>query len=111
MKLKHIVNGAALCSLVVLSGCGSSGGATGNSGNTSQTSGGKVNISFWYGLGGSLSKDVQKMVKQFNTSHPNIHVTATYQGSYSGGGPEQQKLLAAIKAGDPPDLAQVEVHS
>lgn len=70
-----------------------------------------VQISFWYGIGGQLSSDVQQLVAEFNRTHPGIHVTATYQGSYSGGGPEQQKLLAAIRAGDAPDLAQMEVHS
>lgn len=70
-----------------------------------------VQISFWYGIGGQLSVDVQQFVAAFNKTHPGIHVTATYQGSYSGGGPEQQKLLAAIRAGDAPDLAQMEVHS
>ncbi|MCY0902714.1 MAG: ABC transporter substrate-binding protein [Firmicutes bacterium] len=70
-----------------------------------------VQISFWYGIGGALSQDVQMLVSQFNKTHPGIHVTATYEGSYSGGGPEQQKLLAAIRAGDAPDLAQMEVHS
>ncbi len=70
-----------------------------------------VQVSFWYGLGGQLGNDVQLLVKQFNATHPGIHVTATYQGSYSGGGPEQQKLLAAIRAGDAPDVAQMEVHS
>lgn len=70
-----------------------------------------VEITFWYGIGNKLSDDVQQMVKEFNASHPSIHVTATYQGKYSGGGPEQQKLLAALKAGTPPDLAQVEVNS
>lgn len=70
-----------------------------------------VEITFWYGIGSSLSDDVQHMVKQFNAVHPSVHVTATYEGSYSGGGPEQQKLLAALKAGNPPDIAQVEVNS
>lgn len=104
---------AASVVVLVLSGCGtgsSAGNQSANSGGGT-SSAGPVQISFWYGIGGQLSQDVQKMVKQFNESHPNIQVTATYQGSYSGGGPEQQKLLAALKAGTPPTLAQVEVHS
>lgn len=70
-----------------------------------------VQLSFWYGLGGTLGKTVQNFVAAFNNSHPGIHVTASYEGSYSGGGEEQQKLLAAIAAGDPPNLAQTEVNS
>lgn len=70
-----------------------------------------VQISFWYGIGGQLGQDVQMLVKKFNATHPGVHVTATYEGSYSGGGPEQQHLLAAIRAGNAPDIAQMEVHS
>jgi len=74
-------------------------------------SGKVVKLSFWYGLGGNLGKTVVSFVDAFNQSHPNIQVNATFQGSYSGGGPEQQKLLAAVAAGNPPDLAQMEVNS
>lgn len=75
------------------------------------TKGKVVELSFWYGLGGNLGKTVQKFVNAFNSRHSGIHVTATYQGSYSGGGPMQQKILAAIAAGNTPDLAQLEVNS
>ncbi len=70
-----------------------------------------VQIAFWYGLGGQLGQDVQKLVSQFNRTHPGIHVTASYEGSYSGGGPLQQKLMAALIAGNAPDIVQMEVHS
>lgn len=94
---------------------GSAGGgstaATGSASPSSASGGKVVNLSLWYGLGGTLGANVQSFITAFNASHPNIHVTGTYQGSYSGGGPEQQKLLAAIAAGDPPDMAQLEVNS
>ncbi|WEG13510.1 ABC transporter substrate-binding protein [Pullulanibacillus sp. KACC 23026] len=100
---------------ILLSGCGTSGNSastSGTAGKTAESGSNKVvDISLWYGISGDLDKDVQKMVKKFNDAHPAIHVTATYQGSYSGGGPEQQKLLAALAAGNPPDLAQIEVNS
>ncbi|WP_281759666.1 ABC transporter substrate-binding protein [Alicyclobacillus hesperidum] len=70
-----------------------------------------ITIAFWYGVSNNLSNDIQQMVAEFNRTHPNIRVVATYEGSYSGGGEEQQKLLAAIKAGDPPAIAQIEVHA
>lgn len=66
-----------------------------------------VTVSFWYGVGGALSNDIQQLVAQYNKTHPSVHVVATYEGSYSGGGEEQQKLLAAIKAGTPPAIAQI----
>ena len=70
-----------------------------------------VQLTFWYGLGGTLGTTIQQFVTNFNRTHPSVHVTASYEGSYSGGGQEQQKLLAAIAAGDPPNLAQTEVNS
>lgn len=42
-----------------------------------------VTLDFWYALSGSSGEAVEALVKQFNDSHPNIQVTATYQGSYS----------------------------
>ena len=99
--------------LLALSGCGSTGGNTSSNATANGTGSASspVQITFWYGLSGTLSDNVQQMVTEFNKANPNIHVTATFQGSYSGGGPEQQKLLAALKAGNPPTLAQIEVHS
>lgn len=100
-----VLSSAAL--MVLVAGCGSSAGN-----NTSASSSkGPVQISFWYGLSGTDGQLIQKMVSKFNDSQNSVHVTATFQGSYSGGGPEQQKLLAALKAGNPPTIAQIEVHS
>lgn len=70
-----------------------------------------VTIQFWYGLGGTLEGYVNQMVQKFNATHPNIHVQALFQGSYSGGGPEQQKLLTAIASGAVPAVAQMEANS
>ncbi|MCL6454596.1 MAG: ABC transporter substrate-binding protein [Alicyclobacillus sp.] len=99
----------------LLAGCGASSAPPSTqsqaTGNTDPGSNKPVTVTFWYGIGGQLSQQIQQMVQQFNRTHPGIHVVATYQGSYSGGGAEQQKLLAALKAGDPPDIAQIEVHS
>ena len=39
---------------------------------------------------------------EFNTSHPGIHVTETYQGTYTD---LYKKVTAAVAAGTPPDLA------
>lgn len=93
--------------MALVAGCGSS---SGNSSGSSGTNG-PTQITFWYGLSGTDGQLIQQMVKKFNDSQKSVHVTATFQGSYSGGGPEQQKLLAALKAGNPPTMAQIEVHS
>ena len=41
-----------------------------------------IELEFWYALSGSTGEAVEEMVQQFNAAHPNIQVTATYQGSY-----------------------------
>jgi len=54
-------------------------------------------LEFWYALGGSSGEAVEALVEQFNSSHPNIQVTATYQGSY---GQMMGKVWNAIFAED-----------
>ncbi|MCY0909245.1 MAG: ABC transporter substrate-binding protein [Sulfobacillus thermotolerans] len=99
----------AILSSALLAGCGTS---TASAPQPIQaTAAHPTTVVFWYGLGGSLGQQVQTMVAEFNRSHPLIHVEADYEGSYSDSGPLQQKLLAAIVAHRPPDVAQIEVHS
>ncbi len=42
-----------------------------------------IELEFWYALGGSSGEAVEALVEQFNTSHPDIQVTAIYQGGYA----------------------------
>ena len=51
---------------------------------------------------GKLSTEVQRLVGLFNDSHPDIHVTAVYTGSYDD---TNLKTRAAIKSGHPPAVA------
>lgn len=95
---------AGLMGSSILAGCGAAP-------STQATSSKPVTVTFWYGVGGSLGQELQSMVAEFNKTHPKIHVVASYEGSYTGGGPEQQKLLASLAAHDTPDMAQLEVHS
>lgn len=44
---------------------------------------GRTTLEFWYALGGGPGEAVQALVEQFNGSHHNIQVTATYQGGYA----------------------------
>jgi sn-glycerol 3-phosphate transport system substrate-binding protein len=90
-----------------LVGCGSSSVASTASSDNNQP----IEVTFWHGMSGQLGKVLQAQVDEFNKTHPNIHVNAIYQGSYSGKGPLQQKLLAAIASGKVPDLVQLEIHS
>jgi len=71
--------------LALLPACGGRGGVT----PPPQTEGagpaaedGVIELEFWYALSGTTGEAVEEMVQQFNAAHPNIQVTATYQGSY-----------------------------
>ncbi len=97
--------GAGLMGSVVLAGCGGPAAAAPKGKSA------PITVTFWTGLGGSLGTKLQNLVNEFNKTHPGIHVVRTYEGSYTGGGPEQQKLLASLAAHNPPDMAQLEVHS
>ena len=47
------------------------------------TAPGRTTLEFWYARGGDPGEAVQALVEQFNESHQNIKVTATYQGGYA----------------------------
>ncbi len=61
-----------------------------------------VEISFWHGQSTTQQTALNKLVDEFNASHPGIHVTATYQGTYTQ---LYQKVTAALASGAPPDMA------
>ncbi|CAM5709998.1 Sugar ABC transporter substrate-binding protein OS=Streptomyces griseorubiginosus OX=67304 GN=AQJ54_42850 PE=4 SV=1 [Streptomyces griseorubiginosus] len=67
---------------------------------TSTSSGGKATLQYWAWAPGSAQE-----VKEFNRTHPDIKVVHTDAG---GGEQSSAKLLAAIRAGNAPDLALVE---
>lgn len=58
-------------------------------------------IEFWHGQGGAQGQVLNGLIDRFNASHPDIFVTATYQGNYSD---LYKKVTTAIAAGTPPDL-------
>ncbi|RNB90300.1 ABC transporter substrate-binding protein [Brevibacillus fluminis] len=67
-----------------------------------------VKLDFWYAVGGAKGKKIEEMVKKFNESHPGIVVKAAYQGSYAE---NHSKVLAAVAAGNQPDITMVEIAS
>ncbi len=79
MNLKKVIAGAlAAVTLLGVVGCGNT-----NSGSTGATgSNKKIELKFWHAMGGSGAKGIDELVKRFNDTHPNIHVTAEFQGSY-----------------------------
>ena len=48
---------------------------------------------------GKLANEMQRLIEQFDATHPDIHVTAVYTGSYDD---TNLKTGAAIQAGRPP---------
>src|SRR5262252_4355698 len=69
-----------------------------------------VQLSFWYpvDLGGGLAKVIDGLVGDFNKTHPDIQVTATYTGNYDV---TLQKMQASKLAGTLPDVAVTEISS
>ena len=68
----------------------------------STSSGQVVQLQFWHGQSQSQQTTLNALIDEFNSSHPDIKVTATYQGTYSD---LFKKVTAAVAAGSPPDLA------
>jgi multiple sugar transport system substrate-binding protein len=73
-------------------------------GGKQEGTGGKIMVNFWYGFGGPLGESLEKMIADFNATHPEIQVKGVSMGQYAA---LSQKIMAAIAAGNPPTLAQV----
>lgn len=67
-----------------------------------------VEIEFWYPYGGTNGEAVEELVRRFNESQDEVHVNASYQGDYYE---NHAKVLAAIPAGNQPDVTIVEIAS
>ena len=63
-----------------------------------------IEIQYWYGLGGKLGEVVEDMIKRFNESQDEVHVTGVVLPDYVT---TAQKVQAAIAAGDPPHAAML----
>ena len=93
----------AAVAALALAACGSSGKSSASSGSSggSGGSGGKVTLTFWSWVPG-----IAKQVALFNQSHPSIHVNLVQTPTGAAG--TYAKMFTAIKAGDTPDLGQIE---
>lgn len=71
---------------------------------TMGTANAATNIDFFFPVPvqGKLAVEMQKLVDEFDKTHPDIHVTAVYTGSYDD---TNLKTRAAIQAGHPPSVA------
>lgn len=64
----------------------------------------KTQITFWHAMGGWRVEFIERMVADFNLTHPDIQVNVEYKGSYRD---TLNAALAAARAGDAPHI----VHS
>lgn len=106
---------SALAGLTALAGCSSSGSsssptASGSAGASSAAagsagsgSGSPVTLQFW-----TWATNISQVVALWNKANPDIQVKVNSQ---SQGDALYTKLLTAAKAGNPPDMAQVEYQA
>jgi len=60
-----------------------------------------VELSFWHSWSGGNGELIDTVVQKFNDSHPNIHITATFQGDYWE---SASKARNAVSTGEAPDI-------
>jgi multiple sugar transport system substrate-binding protein len=87
----------AVVAALTLSACGGSSSSGGGSSK-------RVNIVLWHGFTspGAELNAIKAMTAEFNRTHPNITVTPQFSGNSDYA---LQKVLAAIAAGNPPDIS------
>src|SRR3954454_4480875 len=101
--LTHTTGAAgALAVLPALAACGASSTAAPSSAPAVKF-GDPVSITFWHTQTGSNADALQELVNKFNqTNGKNITLKSEFQGNYTQ---VFQKIMAAIQAGSPPDVA------
>lgn len=96
MRSKLARAAAALAAVTLAAACGAGEPAADGGGDPAQP----VELTFW-----SWVPDIQKAVDAFNAAHPDIKVNLETVTPGPDGG--YAKMLAAVKAGNAPDVAQV----
>lgn len=91
--------------MLVLAACG---GEDSEPSNSAEAADGKVDLTYWYAWGDKIGENNQNLVKQFNESQDEIHVTAEFQGTYDE---LHAKTQAAFAAGNAPEVTQNEIAS
>lgn len=102
-RRKALAWGAAAASVPALAGCGESPGAARLSAESPHRPGQKVTLQLWTWV------PLQKSVDLWNRTHPDVRVEVQIVPANTSGG--YQKMHASLKAGNPPDLAQVEYYA
>ena len=97
----------ATAAVVATMACG--GGSASNAPNplddNASPPAGPIEVQFWHGFAAGANQDATNyLVSQFNSAHPNIHVTATYAGNYDD---TFAKYKAGVQSNQLPDLVQI----
>jgi multiple sugar transport system substrate-binding protein len=61
-------------------------------------------VQFWHAMGGPLGDSLDVLVAEYNRTHPGQEVQSIGNANYEA---LSQKIMGAVAAGQPPDLAQV----
>ncbi|MFE3553056.1 ABC transporter substrate-binding protein [Streptomyces kronopolitis] len=91
---------AAVAAGLALAGCGDGGDADGK-GSRERKKGQRIRLTFWSWVPG-----IDKPVALWNRKNPEVQVTVEKVSAVNG--EQYAKMHAAVKAGNPPDLGQIE---
>jgi multiple sugar transport system substrate-binding protein len=97
--MKKVISVLSLFLVLFLAACNNSSGANAN-GNDAD---GPAEVEFWHAMSGPHEEAIKKFADDFNSTHDDITIKPVNQGSYED---LQQKIMAAAKAGNLPDMAQ-----
>ncbi len=101
MHRRTVLGGAAAAAAgFALAGCGDSGGGEGDA-PRERKKGQKITLTFWSWVPG-----IDKPVDLWNRENPEVQVAVEKVSAVNG--QQYAKMHAAIKAGNPPDLGQIE---
>ncbi|MFI2234930.1 ABC transporter substrate-binding protein [Streptomyces chrestomyceticus] len=101
LRRRALLGGAAAAAAgFTLAGCGSGDGDDGAA-PEERKKGQKITLSFWSWVPG-----IDKPVDLWNSEHPDVRVDVETVSAVDGR--QYAKMHAAVKAGNPPDLAQIE---
>ncbi|PAF34861.1 hypothetical protein CHH69_13605 [Terribacillus saccharophilus] len=97
--MKKVISVLSLFLVLFLAACNSSSGANANGSDAD----GPAEVEFWHAMSGPHEEAIKKFADEFNSTHEDITIKPVNQGSYED---LQQKIMAAAKAGNLPDMAQ-----
>lgn len=98
----------ALMAMISLTACSSNTEVNKSVSEGEAKEGEKVELTYWYAWGDKIGENNENLVKQFNESQDEIHVTAEFQGTYDE---LHAKTQAAVAAKNPPEVTMNEIAS